>query len=79
MTGDNWFTFVAVLRNLLDNDKLTCFGTVRRNKKVLPKECNETKHKAIASSIFGFKDKMTVLSYVPQKEMEKCDSDLYFS
>lgn len=59
ITADNWFTSISLVKKLLPNYKLTCVGTIRKNKRELPKEFTETKQRPITSSIFGYKENMT--------------------
>lgn len=63
ITGDNWFTSVSLVKNLLKEKKLTYVGTVRKNKKELPKEFQPNKTKTVNSSIF---EDCTLVSYCPK-------------
>lgn len=67
ITGDNWFTSVPLCRSLLHNKKLTYVGTVRKNKREIPKEFLPDKNRIQASSIFGFQEDMTLVSYCSKK------------
>lgn len=67
ITGDNWFTSLPLARTLLNNKKLTYVGTMRKNKREIPKEFLADKNKIPASSIFGFQEDITLVSYCPKK------------
>lgn len=62
-TWDNWFTYVAYTRYLLDNHKLTYFFTILKNERDLPKKFTETKEKIMGFSIFDFQVAMAVVLY----------------
>ncbi|XP_043529513.1 piggyBac transposable element-derived protein 4-like isoform X2 [Frieseomelitta varia] len=66
VTGDNWFSSIPLAKCLLDK-KLSYVGTIRKNKKELPKEFVTTKNREPKSSIFGFQDEATIVSYIPKK------------
>lgn len=66
VTTDNFFTSVPLSDNLLEK-KLTLTGTLRKNKREIPKEFLPSKEREIHSSIFGFTPTTTLVSYVPQK------------
>lgn len=67
ITCDNWFTSFELIQNLFTNHKLTYVGTVRKNKRQLPPEFINTKSRCINSSIFGYQENTTIVSYVPKK------------
>ncbi|XP_046396726.1 uncharacterized protein LOC124163702 [Ischnura elegans] len=68
VTYDNWFSSTALSNDLLQNQKLTTVGTIRKNKKEIPPEFLRTKNREVHSSIFGFaKNLTTLVSYVPNK------------
>lgn len=67
LTTDNWFTSVPLVEHLLRYHKLTLVGTIRKNKREIPKEFVEVKHRPITSSMFGFGEHITIMSYVPKK------------
>ncbi|PSN42458.1 hypothetical protein C0J52_18913, partial [Blattella germanica] len=54
-------------RNGCGVERTTCVGTVRKNKRELPKEFVETKRRPVGSSIFGFQEDTTIVSFVPKK------------
>lgn len=68
ITVDNWFTSVPLALELLEKHRLTLVGTLRKNKKEIPKEFLLTKGKQINDSLFGFHKKgCTIVSYMPKK------------
>lgn len=66
ITTDNFFTSIP-LANYLFEKQLTLTGTIRKNKTEIPTELAANKNREELSTIFGFTDKMTLLSYVPKK------------
>lgn len=66
LTTDNWFTSFP-LAELLLRHKLTTIGTIKRNKRELPQQFAEGKSRPIGSSMFGFKENCTLVSYIPKK------------
>lgn len=67
ITCDNWFTSFDLIKNLLENHRITYVGTVRKNKRELPPEFVNTKPRPVNSSMFGFQENITIVSYVPKK------------
>lgn len=65
ITCDNYFTDLDLAYNLLSNG-LTLVGTVRKNKRFIPKEFQPHKSRDENSSVFGFTKKATLVSYVPK-------------
>ena len=65
ITADNWFTDVDLVDDL-KKKKLSYVGTVRKNKRQLPSEFVATKGREQFSSLFGFNDGKTLVSYVPR-------------
>ncbi|GBP69487.1 PiggyBac transposable element-derived protein 4 [Eumeta japonica] len=67
VTMDNWFTSVPLAEQLLTDHNLTVVGTMRKNKPEIP---NEFKRKGLKvySTVFGYKQKETLLSYCPKKD-----------
>lgn len=66
ITMDNFFTSYDLAQELLGNG-LTVVGTVRKNKKFIPAEFQPDKKREIGSNLFGFREKMTLVSHVPKK------------
>ncbi|GBP64363.1 PiggyBac transposable element-derived protein 4 [Eumeta japonica] len=67
VTMDNWFTSVPLTEQLLTDHDLTVLGTMRKNK---PEILNEFRRKGLEvySTVFGYKQKETLLSYCPKKD-----------
>jgi hypothetical protein len=66
ITMDNFFTDVGLAEDLLAI-KTTIVGTVRRNKRDIPKELQPSNKRPEQSSIFCFDRHLTLVSYVPKK------------
>lgn len=64
ITADNWFSTIPLARKLLQA-RLTCVGTLRKNKKEIPPKFISARRK-LNSSLFGFRNDMTLVSYVPK-------------
>lgn len=62
ITGDNWFSSYSLATKLLQKN-LTYVGTVRKNRTELPKEFLPNKTRQQYSSIFGFQENCTLVSY----------------
>lgn len=63
---DNFFTTYELSQHLKAN-KLSCVGTVRKNKRFIPREFLANKRREVFSSLFGFRANTTLVSYVPKK------------
>lgn len=66
VTADNWFSSIELVDILLRN-KLTYVGTVKKNKREIPSEFLPNKKRAVGSSLYGFRDEKTMVSYVGKK------------
>lgn len=66
LTADNFFASIN-LADLLFEQNFRFVGTLRKNKAEIPGCFQPHKNKAVHSSIFGFRDKKTLVSYVPKK------------
>ncbi|KAF4530424.1 hypothetical protein B566_EDAN018556 [Ephemera danica] len=64
VTCDNFFTDLQLLRTLLQN-KLTLVGTLKQNKTCIPPEFKPNREREAESSLFGFQNDVTMVSYVP--------------
>ena len=71
VTFDNWYTTNPLFVSLLHHHKLSAVGTPRKNKRKIPDEFLSVKNKAVCDSIFGFRDNVTLVSYVPQTKQKK--------
>lgn len=69
LTVDNWYTSVGLAKDLLSK-KITVVGTLRKNKREVPKEFTSAKKRELHTTIFGFQKHMTLVSYTPKKN--KC-------
>jgi hypothetical protein len=65
VTTDNFFTSIPLADDLLSKN-LTITGTLRKNKREIPKEFLPSKDRALYSSLFGFTANKSIVSYVPQ-------------
>ena len=64
-----WITFfksVPVARKLLQH-QLTVVGTMRKCKQEIPACLKAAKSRQTKTSVFGFNDQLTMVSYVPTK------------
>lgn len=66
ITGDNYFSSVELV-NELRSKGLTYVGTLRANKREIPKEFLPNRQREVLSSEFGFTGTTTLVSYVPKK------------
>lgn len=66
VTCDNWFTSIE-LANILWEKHLTLVGTVKANKPQIPPVFLKNTKKQVGSKIYGYTQKLTLLSYVPRK------------
>lgn len=53
--------------DLLNNYKLTVVATLKKNKAEIPKEFLCNRQRPIKSSMFGFHENITMVSYMPKK------------
>ena len=69
ITTDNWFTSFPLARELLLNN-LTLIGTLKKNKKEIPKDLIINKKRPIGSSEFRDFDNNTIslVAYYPKKK-----------
>ena len=68
---DNWYTSYSLKESLLRDHNLTAVGTIRKNKRKIPKEFLEIKKKPTCDSIFGFREKLILVSYIPKSNSKK--------
>jgi hypothetical protein len=67
VTIDNFFTSVPLAKEL-QMKNLTLIGTLRKNKPEIPMEFQSNKKREIGSSLFGFHDGLTLVSFVPKQD-----------
>lgn len=66
ITFDNWFTSVPLADQLLKEYRLTCIGTLRKNKREIPPPFLPNKSKSALSSQFAFDREKTLVSFTPK-------------
>lgn len=66
VTFDNFFGSYNLAKKLLKN-KLMSIATIKKNKRFVPQSFLPNKIHSIYSSMFGFRKKCTLVSYVPKK------------
>jgi len=66
VTCDNFFTSTSLAEELLAVNT-TVVGTMRSNKREIPAEMQKSRRREVKSSLFGFNDQLTLVSYVPKK------------
>lgn len=66
VTADNWFSSVELANELLKRD-LTFVGTLKQNKTEITPEFKPKKSREVNTSLYGFTDDLTQLSYVPKQ------------
>lgn len=67
ITADNWFASFDLATTLLDRYSLTFIATMRGNRRAVPRNFLKDLDREVFSSIFGFHEKATLVSYVPKK------------
>ena len=65
LTIGSWYTSYSLAKALLEK-KITCIGAMSKNKPQVPVEFLPNRKKAVGSSVFGFQENMTLVSYVPK-------------
>uniref|UniRef100_A0A1B6MC64 PiggyBac transposable element-derived protein domain-containing protein n=1 Tax=Graphocephala atropunctata TaxID=36148 RepID=A0A1B6MC64_9HEMI len=67
VTGDNWFSSIQLVQQLKERG-LTYVGTVRKDKVEVPPEFKPNPQRGVKSSIYGFTEDITLMSYVPKEQ-----------
>jgi hypothetical protein len=67
VTMDNYFTSLEVVNKMLHSNKLTMVGTIRKNKREIPELFKNSQIRPVNSSILGFQENVTLLSYAREK------------
>ena len=75
VTMENYFTGVPLAKTILQR-KLTIVGTMKKCKREIPECMKPAKSRETKTSIFGFNDQLTMVSYVPPKK-QSCDTIKY--
>lgn len=68
VTLDNWYGSVPLAKELLENHSLTMTCTLKKNKREIPPLFIDKSCRQPCSSLFGYANDMTLLSYVPKKK-----------
>lgn len=63
VTADNWFLSLEVVDELCKR-KLTYVGTLKKDKRCIPVEFLPNNYRPITSTLYGFKNELTLLSFV---------------
>jgi hypothetical protein len=66
ITADNFFTSIGLCLHLWEKG-LEYIGTIRSNKLEIPLSFLKNKLRKVGSSLFAFKDSLTLVSFVPKK------------
>lgn len=66
ITTDNWYSSVELSKELLKKG-LTTVGTLKKNKNEVPAQFLPNKNREEKSSLYGFTEELTLLSYVPKQ------------
>lgn len=69
VTMDNWFTSIPLVEELITKpNNLTVIGTIRKNKAGLPLEFTKPEQRPIHTSMFAYRPKCTLVSYIPKQK-----------
>ncbi len=68
ITMDNYFTSKELAVRLYEERALTLVGTLRSNKRCLPHEFKANATRPSGSTLYGFKDYLTLVSHVPARK-----------
>ena len=64
---DSYFTGVRLAKTMLQR-KLRIVGTMKKCKREIPECMKPAKSRETKTSIFGFNDQLTMVTYVPKKK-----------
>lgn len=67
VTGDNWFSSIELVNELCDHG-CTYVGNMKKNKVEIPKEFQPNANREVKSSLYGFTEDVTPLSFVPKEK-----------
>lgn len=65
LTIGSWYTCSTLAKSLLEK-KITCIGSMTRERSEIPVEFLPNKYKRVGTSMFGYRPDMTLVSYVPK-------------
>lgn len=71
VTADNWFSSTEGVAQLRKR-KLTYVGTMKKDKKAIPEEFLPNKRRPVYSTLYGFREDMALMSFVPKKNRAVC-------
>lgn len=69
---DNWFTNMDVLNSLFTDFKLNLLGTIRKNKKDLPREFARPPDRPVSSNVFAIRKNYTLTLLIETKMFHFC-------
>ena len=69
--GDNWFTSVPLIQNLLSEFKFTYIGTICSNKREIPSQIIDKKNFKPGQSTFALNKNITLCGYLPPQNNSK--------
>lgn len=67
ITVDNWYGSIPLVQALFEK-KITCLGTLKKNKTEIPVEFQPNKRKTVLSTLAGFQKNITLISHVTKKK-----------
>ncbi|CAH2000050.1 unnamed protein product [Acanthoscelides obtectus] len=65
VAADNWFSSVELVQHL-QNRGLTYVGALKKNQAAIPPSFQANKNRRLNSSLYGYNNDMTLLSFVPK-------------
>lgn len=71
VTADNWFSSIECMDEL-HKRKLTYVGTLKKDKRCIPLEFLPNNSRPTISTLYGFRNDATLLSFVPKKNRAVC-------
>ena len=71
ITFDDWYANIPRVESLFCDHNLTAVGTLRKNKRKIPQKFLMIKNKPPADSMFGFKNSLTLVSYMSNIKIKK--------
>lgn len=71
VTADNWFSSLDGVEELRKRN-LTYVGTLKKDKRCIPVEFLPNNDRPVISTLYGFRNEITLLSFVPKKNRAVC-------